>query len=210
MSNPSFENLQKQYQSLRAQLQSGALSEEQFIDGVQKLNTRDSAGDIWAIDAQSGKFIIYTEDGWVYKNPPPVTHQEGTVTDTLIKNPGCRKTLGVLALGLPIVSAFAWFAYSSLAPGSEGWDCITPLIIGGLPFLLMIFQRPLDVLLRPFQGIRRMTPKLVLRGAALALPFVLGIICSQTAGTEYRGLRLTLVVSMLGAYLLLRDPEVQS
>jgi hypothetical protein len=209
MSNPSFESLVEQYRSLRAQLQSGALSEQQFIEEVQKLNTRDSAGEIWAIDAYSGRFITYTEKGWEFREPPTNPLELESAPDTLIKNPGCRQALGILALGLPIASAFLWFAYSSLAPGSEGWDCITPLIIGGLPFVLMFFQRPLDAFLRPFQGIRKLAPRLVLRGAALALPFVLGIICSQTAGTEYRGLRLTLVFSMLGAYVLLRDPEVQ-
>lgn len=204
MFNPEFDNLKDNYYTLLAAQQAGEISREQFIDAVQLLNTRDSQGNIWAIEANSGQFMVYTEEGWQYRLPPG----EVAPRSTLITNPGCRKAMGVLALTLPLVSALVWFVYSSFMPGSEGWDCLTPLIIGGLPLILLIFQKPLDNLLRPLQAIRTLTPKLVLRGAAFALPVVLGIICSQTAGTEYSGLRFSIIISMLGAYVLLRDPEV--
>jgi hypothetical protein len=206
MANPGFNDLRKQYQKLQTLRESGKISDAQFTEEVGKLATQDKAGNFWAIDSNSGRFMFYTEEGWVFREPPG-SRLKTIPEPTFIQNPGCRKALGVAALTLPIISAFVWFAYSSLMPGSEGWDCLTPMIIGGLPLLLLVFQKPLDALLRPFQGIRNLAPRLALRGAAMALPFVLGLICSQTAGTEYSGLRLTLILSMLGAYVLLRDPE---
>lgn len=209
MSYPNFDELRQQYQELLSQKKSALLNDEQFIAEVQKLTTQDADGAFWAIEPQSGEFMIYTEQGWVFQQPEQNSNAELKIKQTLIKNPGCRRALGILALTLPFISGLIWFVYSSLAPGSEGWDCLTPLIIIGVPLLLLAFQRPIDSLLKPIQNMRRMAPKLVLRGAALALPFVVGIVCSKTVGTEYQGLRLSLIICMLGAYVLLRDPEVQ-
>ena len=45
-------------------------------------------------------------------------------------------------------------------------------------------------------------------GMALALPAVLALILGTTASSGFGALRLTLILGMLGAYVLLHQPEV--
>ncbi len=205
MDNPIVTELLFQYSRLKALYQAGKLNRDQFIVEVQKLQAQDAQGFYWAVDAGTGNLLRYEGERWV---PYKVTAKSSSSIDQkLISNPGCRKALGVVTLVMPIVTAFIWFAYSSLSPSSEGWDCLTPMILAGLPITLILVQKPLDSILMPIHRIKKAFPKIFLRGAALAIPIVLSIACSQTAGSEYGGLRWATIITILGGYLLLHEPE---
>jgi hypothetical protein len=110
---------------------------------------------------------------------------------------------------MPLVTAFVWFVWGALHPIAErGIDCLTPMIIAGGPIALLIFQEPLDRFLLPFQPFVRRFPRPLRLGASLSLPVVLGLLLSSVSSAGFGALRLTLFLSMAGAHVLLREPEV--
>ena len=84
---------------------------------------------------------------------------------------------------------------------------MTPFILGGLPIGLWIFRKPIGVLLRPLEPIRRTIPRPVLLGAAFAVPVVLGVLFSSVTSYGYGAMRLSAIISILAAYVLSRKPE---
>jgi hypothetical protein len=80
--------------------------------------------------------------------------------------------------------------------------------MAGLPIGLILFQRRLDPYLQPLQPMVTRLPRAMRRGMALALPVVLGLLFSSITSSGFGALRLTLVTSTAGGYLLLHEPEV--
>ncbi len=90
----------------------------------------------------------------------------------------------------------------------EGLDLVTPLLMTGIPFLLVWFRRPVDRLLEPLQVVRQHVPRLVLVGMGLATPFVVAFLLYYVVGLSmYPLLRANVVVGVLASYVILRTPQ---
>jgi hypothetical protein len=89
----------------------------------------------------------------------------------------------------------------------EGLDIITPILMAGIPLLLVLFRSETDRVLLPFQSLRRSIPRGVLVGIGLALPFLIAFFLYYVAGLSmYPLLRANVLVGTLGSYALLRNP----
>lgn len=207
MSAHTLEQLGQQYQYLRRQYQAGQLSQQRFFEQVDDLKTRDEAGSWWAIDAESGAYLYHDGTDWVPMSAPPSPPARAAQRR---RPAGLSKLAAFLAVGMPLVTATVWFVWGALHPVNEGIDCLTPLIIAGVPICLLAFQKPLDRFLLPLQPSLTQIPKPLRLGAAIALPVVLGFVLSSIFASGFGAIRLTLLISMLGAQVLLRKPEVYS
>jgi hypothetical protein len=204
--------LDQAYNQLRAQYGKGQLSAQQFVEQVQKLQAQDDAGNWWAIDPQTGEYLRYTGTQWVPAAAPggpgqsPPAPKPVRASRASSGQGGCRGCLaspimvGLLSFG----TAAVWFAYTSLSPSSEGMDLMTPLAIGGVPFALRLFQKPIDRLLSPIYGLLNKFPRPLLTGVAFALPFAFGYLFTGSGGAGYGALRNSAVVSVLAGYVLTR------
>jgi hypothetical protein len=195
--------LERRYRELRRLQRSGRLSPQQFLDEVERLQARDSAGHWWAIDATNGGLLRYDGIEWAPASPRQYATPGGA-------RPGRPRLAIFAAVGMPLVTAAVWFLWAALHPVAErGIDCLTPLIMAGGPIALLLFQEPVDRVLMPLQPLRKQVPGPLRLGAAFALPVVLGLLLSATSYAGFGALRLTLILSMIGAHVLLREPEVR-
>jgi hypothetical protein len=106
-----------------------------------------------------------------------------------------------------ILCGSLWFLYTFLgvfkSEGIGGIDCITPLIVGGLPVLFWVFKKPIDKLLLPLKPGIQTVPRPMRLGIALAVPFVLGCGCSTLSSSGYLALNVSAFVSVMTAVVLL-------
>ena len=65
----SIQELEKRFQELRRQFQSGTLSAEQFQAEVERLQFRDVLGRYWMIGSRSGRWYYYDGARWVPGQP---------------------------------------------------------------------------------------------------------------------------------------------
>ena len=211
MNGSAVSQLQKQYQQLRSQRDAGRMSQADFLAQVHKLQTQDASGRWWTIDPVSGGYLWYDGVRWVAGTPAGLPKRG-------LKMPRINLSAGILpwlkrngsriAIIMPLATAGIWFLWGALHPLSEGVDCLTPLIMAGVPIGLILFQKQIDPLLVPIQPYRKHFPKAMLLGASLALPVVLGLVCSTITVSGFGVIRLTLFASMLGAHILLREPAL--
>lgn len=126
--------------------------------------------------------------------------------------PGGSFRLTALAPLLPIIPAVlcggSWFLYTSLRierEGTEALDCVTPLIVGGLPVAFWLFKQPLDNLLSPLKPVILSIPWAVRLGIVLAVPIFLGFILNAFIFPEgYLGLNVSTFISVVVAGVLMR------
>lgn len=217
-----FNQFQQRYQQLRAMREAGQLNPHQFIAEVQKLRWQDSSRVWWTINTD-GVFLYYDGRQWMPAQPPQVarvlpTHapaapprltsispQSGTTT----RRVSAMKTLGPALAIIPSIACGAlWFLYTFLGvfkyEGIRGIDCITPLIIGGLPVLFWVLKKPIDKLLLPLKPVIQTVPKPLRLGFALAVPIVLGCGSSVVFSSGYLALNVSAFVSVMTAAVLLR------
>lgn len=211
MNGSAVSRLQQQYQQLRARRDAGLISEAEFLAHVQKLQAQDTSGTWWTLDPVSGGYMWYDGVRWVGGTPADLP-KRGVQLPRLnflagimpwLKRNGSR-----IAIFMPLVTAGVWFLWGALHPVSEGIDCLTPLIMAGVPIGLLVFQKQIDQLLLPLQPYRQRFPKVMLLGASLTLPVVLGLVCSTITLSGFGVIRVTLITSMLGAHVLLREPAL--
>ena len=203
MKATQFNHLETQYQALRTRRQEGAISQEEFISSVHKLRVQDTQGVWWTIQPETGSFLKY-QDGIWQPGRPPVGAPPGRPKRIPAKEGGGFLT-SPLAVGLmSFGSAGLWLIYSNLRAGQEIWDLITPLIMGGVPFMLRLYQEKIDQALQPVYDVTTQFPFAMRTGAAFALPVVIGLLTSTANSYGYGALRLTALISILGAYILTR------
>jgi hypothetical protein len=219
MTEQDIHFLKQCYKRLRAMYDAGQLDAQQLAKEVGKLQAQDQLGNWWTLNPWDGSFLRYNGSQWIPDSPPQVRPQPERHPMPPARPPsaipasdkkGWLPLVSLLGILLPLFTAFIWFAYTSLSPRSEGWDCLTPLIIGGVPILLVMFQGPVDRLLLPLQPFRRKVPPALLLGLALAVPVIFGCLCSSATYAGYGALRFASVIGMLGAHVLTRNPEVRS
>lgn len=149
-------------------------------------------------------------------NPPLVTGA-GKSADPVINQPIVQRWLRFaatpfLALLPGLVCGGLWFLYTLLRVANEGLagvDFVTPMAIIGLPILLSVFRKRVDRLLKPLQPFRASFTPAFRWGAALAIPVIMGLICSGTGGYGYGALNWIAILSILVSYLMIHNPEVQ-
>jgi len=218
----SLAQLNQRYQQLRAQVQANQINQDQFIQSVHQLQATDEAGNWWTIDPHTGGYLKYSGSDWESADPPAAPSKTGfsaqrqpaQLADDLpgpLKGRSCCLTsplmVGVMSFG----AAGFWFLYSSVRAMNwssftkyEGFDILTPLMMGGLPFGLRAFQRPIDKLLRPIYAITSSIPYPIRTGAALGIPVVLGLLTSSVTTYGNGALRFTMLVSIVSGYILTR------
>jgi len=220
---------QQRYQQLRAMRDAGQLSPQQFIAEVQKLRWQDSSRVWWAINTD-GAFLRFDGRQWFPAQPPQITPMPPQVarvppaqapaapprstpmppqSGASTRRVSAVKTLGPALAIIPSIACGAlWFLYTLLGTfkgeGIGGIDCVTPLIIGGLPVLFWVLKKPIDKLLLPLKPIIQGVPKPLRLGIALAVPIVLACGCSTLSSSGYLALNVASFVSVMTAAVLLR------
>lgn len=210
----------QRFEQLRALRDSGQLPPQQFEAEVQQLHWQDANGVWWMIDPNG---LVLRHDGqrWQPVEPPPPSepsipvHQAptpgidlppGTVTKMQSLLP--RTLWPILPLIPSLLCGGLWFLYTFIgmfkSEGLGGVDWITPAVVVGLPLLFWLFKKPLDRLLLPLKSPLQAIPKAVRLGIALALPVFLGVACTSFSTIGYGGLRISALVSVLAAAVLLR------
>jgi hypothetical protein len=209
MNDPNFDQLEEQYRELKVRFQKGEINQERFTDAVHQLRLQDSEGSWWTIQPETGRFLKFEEGAWISANPTSLKRSPGSSVRSAppkkktSKSGGCLTS--TLAVGLmSFGSAGVWLIYSNIRAGREVWDLVTPLIMGGVPFLLRLYQQKIDDALKPLYQVTTQFPFAMRTGAAFALPVVLGLVTSTMNSYGYGALRLTTLVSILGSYILTR------
>jgi hypothetical protein len=221
-----FDDLKRRYKDLRSQYDDGKLSPDHFLAEVQQLRTQDASGTWWAVNSKDGSFLRYDGSDWIpakplkapkvaagpkkpFKLPAPKVAAGPKKPFKLPQLPSnLRPLLPFAGLILSTSCGVLWTLYTFIRVGQgEQADCMTPFILGGLPIALWIFRKPIGVLLRPLEPIRRTIPRPVLLGAAFAVPVVLGVLFSSLTSYGYGAMRLSAIISILAAYVLSRKPE---
>lgn len=70
MADERFKSVQTQYAMLKAQLDSGRMTREQFEAALRPLMFQDAQGHYWMIGVDSGRWHIYDGSRWVPSDPP--------------------------------------------------------------------------------------------------------------------------------------------
>ena len=149
-------------------------------------------------------------------SPPGISGARSSA-DPVINQPIIQRWLRFaatpfLALLPGVVCGGLWFLYTLLRVTNEGLagvDFVTPMAIIGLPILLSVFRKRVDRLLQPLQKFRASFTPAFRWGAALAIPVIIGLICSGTGGSGYGALNWIAILSILVSYMLIHNPEVQ-
>jgi hypothetical protein len=215
-----FNQFQQRYQQLRAMRETGRLSPQQFIAELQNLRWQDGSQFWWTIDPE-GVSLRYDGQQWVPAQPPQITPNPPPVPAasprpvqappkprTAKSGRSLRTFAPILAVILSLVCGGLWFMYTFIgvyrSKNIWGVDWITPLIVGGLPLLFLVFRKPIDKLLKPLKPIIQRVPKLLRLGIALAVPLLLSCGCSTLASSGYLALNVSTFVSVMIAAVLLR------
>jgi hypothetical protein len=89
----------------------------------------------------------------------------------------------------------------------EGLDVITPILMTGIPLVLVLFRAETDQALMPIQNLRRNIPRGFLVGMGLATPFLIAFLLYYLVGLSmYPLLRANVLLGTLSSYVLLRNP----
>ncbi len=119
-----------------------------------------------------------------------------------------RALLPLLPLIPSLLCGGLWFLYTFIgvfkSEGLAGVDWLTPMIVIGMPLIAWLLKRPLDRLLLPLKPSVQALPKALRLGICLAMPVVLGLGCSTLSGEGYGALRLSALISIVTAMVLLR------
>jgi hypothetical protein len=67
----TFEQAMSRYAELNAQMQSGRMSREEFVQAVNQLRLQDGSGNWWQIDPATGGWITWNGSAWMPASPPP-------------------------------------------------------------------------------------------------------------------------------------------
>ena len=200
-SNPH--NLLNQYKYIRTLYDGGQITREKFFADVHQLQTQDEQGVWWCVDPGSGNLMRYDGNAWVPEPASTVRPQTRQASSTR------EKIMPFIGLILSVSCGGLWALYTTLRIGeNEPVDCTTPLIMVLIPLGLGFFSKPIDQILNPLYRMRDNFPRPLLIGAAFALPFVLGIVCSSFSSSGYGAIRWTAIISILGAYILTRKQQV--
>ncbi|MDX9952904.1 MAG: hypothetical protein RBT75_02365 [Anaerolineae bacterium] len=223
----------QRFEQLRALRDSGQLPPQQFVAEVQKLHWQDASGAWYMIDPD-GRVLRHDGQRWQPfaptppppSAPPPASAPPASAPPasappasapglelppgavTKMQNLVPRALWPILPLIPSLLCGGLWFLYTFIgmfkSEGLGGVDWITPAFVVGLPLLFWLFKKPLDRLLLPLKSPLQAIPKALRLGIALALPVFLGVACTSFSTIGYGGLRISALISVLAAAVLLR------
>lgn len=230
----TFDDASRQYADLRARVQAGRLTQEQFFAAVAQLRVQDQRGVWWQLHPD-GHWLFWDGQAWqtAPTQPAPTTarrprkasarapaQSRRTPAQSRQAPAGARSSAARTPLAqrsqrwFDIVSILGggaagtlWYLYSSIRSEREGTDIESSLIMALLPVAIVVLRGPLDRILALFDPLRRRIPRIILIGAGLAAPFVVATLLYGEY-TEYPYLRISTVVGTLVSYLLIRTPVV--
>lgn len=228
----------RQYADLRARVQAGWMTQEQFAAAVSQLRVQDQRGVWWQLHP-NGSWLYWDGRAWqasparaapaAGRPPQPqptaapaqargVPGPRAAATPTARpavaegRKPLAQRSEGWFNTASIVGGAIAgvlWLLYSSIRSSREGLDLITPLIMVALPILITLFRKPIDRVLSLLDPIRRQIPRIILIGAGLAAPFVVATLLYGRQ-TEYPYLRISTIWGTLASYVVLRTPQTAS
>jgi hypothetical protein len=103
--------------------------------------------------------------------------------------------------------AVIWILYTGVPSSSEGFDFLSPLLMIGMPIVLVLFRNQIDSLLNPIQPFRKKLSPMFLVGISIAAPFLTAVILFNILGiSEYSLIHWNLIIGTFLAYAISRDP----
>ncbi|MGC8839008.1 MAG: hypothetical protein ACP5UM_11385, partial [Anaerolineae bacterium] len=64
------EDIERRYADLVRRLEAGEIDEATFEAEAERFQFQDEEGRIWALGARTGRWYVYTDQGWVLADPP--------------------------------------------------------------------------------------------------------------------------------------------
>ena len=111
--------------------------------------------------------------------------------------------LGGIAVGL------VWFVYTSLRGPYQGLDIVSPMLMIVIPIALIEFRGGFDRMILPVQKFRAGIAKPILIIIGIIVPFLTAFILYNVFGLRNDLLlQLNIIIGTLGAYVIMRDPEL--
>ena len=219
---------------LSGQLARGQITQEAYTASINALRVTDSAGRIWQPAPSPSGWLCWNGTAWqpampplaVMGNPPAQKSAKDfnefksslmTIDEfkkvskdvPLAKRP--QKWWDLLSILGGIVAAVLWFLYGSVRSGREGFDLITPILMIGIPIILVWFRSDIDQILLPLQPHRKKISKIILIGLGIAIPFLTAWILYNIFNiSQYPLMQWNMVVGTFAAYAITRDPQIGS
>ena len=227
-----FTEAEQRRDHLSAQLSSHQITPDQFTAGINALRVTDSAGRTWQPAPSPAGWLCWNGTAWQAATPPSTGSPSSpksardfnefksslmTVDEfkkvskdvPLAKRP--QKWWDLLSILGGVVAAVLWFLYGSVRSGREGFDLITPLLMIGIPIILVWFRGDIDRMLEPLQPHRKKISKILLIGLGIATPFLTAWILYNILNiSQYPLMQANMVVGTFAAYAITRDPQLGS
>ncbi len=226
-----FTEAEQKRNQLSAQLSSRQITQDQFAAGISALRVTDSSGRTWQPAPSPSGWLCWNGTTWQAATPPgdrlagqppqnpakdfnefksslmTVDEFRKVSKDVpLAKRP--QKWWDLLSILGGIVAAVLWFLYGSVRSGREGFDLITPLLMIGIPIILVWFRADFDRMLEPLQPHRKKISKILLIGLGIATPFLTAWILYNLLNiSQYPLMQANMVVGTFAAYAITRDPQ---
>jgi hypothetical protein len=96
-----------------------------------------------------------------------------------------------------------WYGWSAM----DVKDTVTPWYIVLIPVLIVLFRRPLDLLLKPLQVVKSRIPRLVLIAAGLSVPYFLAHYFYSHGVSNFPLAQKSITWGTALSYVILRIPE---
>jgi hypothetical protein len=219
---------------LSGQLARGQITQEAHLASINALRVTDSAGRIWQPAPSPAGWLCWNGTSWQAATPPlagggslPAQKSAKDFNEfksslmtmdefkkvskdvPLAKRP--QKWWDLLSILGGIVAAVLWFLYGSVRSGREGFDLITPILMIGIPIILVWFRSDIDQILLPLQPHRKKISKIILIGLGIAIPFLTAWILYNIFNiSQYPLMQWNMVVGTFAAYAITRDPQIGS
>jgi len=223
-----FQSAEQERERLLAQLTAGQISADGYNAAVNALRVTDARGGWWQPDPHGKGWLAWNGTAWQPGTPPGAPGTAGPQTGTpknfvefqsrlmtidewkkmskevpLAKRP--QKWWDLLSILGGCASAGLWLLYSGIR---EGFDFLTPVLMIGIPVLMIWFRSDLDVALLPVQPYRRDVNKILLIGVGMAFPFLSAFILFNIGIREYPLMQWNMIIGTIGAYIITRTPVI--
>ncbi len=220
-----FTEAEKQRIQLNIRLKQGQISPASYASAVNALRVTDTTGKIWQPDPYGSGWLYWNGSAWQTAVPPSAKEPERskdfkefksslmTVDEfrkvskevPLAKRP--QKWWDLLSILGGVTGAVLWFLYGGIRSGQEGFDLITPLLMIGIPVILVWFRKDIDMILLPLQTQRKKISRIILIGLGIAAPFLTAwILYNIFFISQYPLMQANIILGTMISYAIVRDP----